>query len=60
MMDVVLVPQMAGDRDIPSDVEHDDNVFDQEYMPQDVATEWEFQNNSEDDSEEGESSDSKR
>ena len=52
---------MAGDRDVPSDEEQeDDNDLDQDYMPHDIAGEIEVQHDCEDSTEKVEQSDSKR
>ena len=60
-IDVVIVPPMAGDRDVPSDEEQeDDNDLDQDYMPHDIAGEIEVQHDCEDSTEKVEQSDSKR
>ena len=55
------MPPVDGDWDGPSDEEQDDdNILDQDYMPQEFAGKIEIQYDSEDNTEESEPSDNKR
>ena len=55
------MPPVDGDWDGPSDEEQDDdNILDQDYMPQEIVCEIEIQYYSEDNTEESELSDNKR
>ena len=57
----MILPPAAGNRDLSSDEEQDDdNVLDQDYIPQDIAGEIEIQHDREGNTEEGKPSESKR